>query len=55
MIIQAKAHAIVQSDADHLILTEGQPMTTGLATLKGTKIEIVLFARQMKIENENSY
>lgn len=55
MIIEAKAHAIVQSDADHLILTEGQPMTTGIATLKGTQIEIVLFLRQMEVKNENSY
>lgn len=55
MIIEAKADAIVKSDADHLILTEGQPMTTGIAALKGTQIEVTLFIRQMRIKKENSY
>lgn len=52
MIVTAKADAITQADADHLILTKGQPMTTGSYTFKGTKIDINLYIRQLLVQNE---
>lgn len=52
MIVTAKADAIAQADADHLILTKGQPMTTGSHIFKGTKIDINLYIRQLSVESK---